>query len=146
VKLLSNLLIFLGISALFSVLIYFFDIWLLFAGPLSYLGSYYSPLDAFFLEGLLLLFLGDLFLLGRGGIDIWTMRAAILSALTGTFYDEDTLSASKVFRKNRWKPEGFTRFALILILTGISILILTGISILILTGISIILASLTVYF
>jgi len=100
-----------------TIAFYFVNLWLL-----SF-QRYLSPTDAFFIEGLFFLVLGFLLLLGRGGINLWSLRAAILSALAGAVYGKDTVGPNEIFRRDRWKPEGFTRLALILILTGVFMLL-----------------------
>jgi hypothetical protein len=72
----------------------------------------------FFIEGMIFLIFGLLLLLGSGGINLWSQKAAILSALAGAMYDEDTVGPSEIFRRDKWKPKGFIRTALILIFAG----------------------------
>lgn len=106
------------ISIIITVAFYFLNVWLF--SPSEYM----SPTDAFFFEGILFLLIGFLLLLGRGGINFWSQKAAILSALAGFLYDEDTVGPDEILRKDRWKPEGFTRLALILMLTGLFMILI----------------------
>lgn len=107
-----------GISALITVVIYFLNVWLL-SGK-----EYFSPTDALFLEGVVFLALGLFLLLGRGGISLWSKRAAILSALAEGLYGEDTVGPSEIFRRDKWKPEGFIRLGLVLTLTGVLMIVI----------------------
>ena len=111
-KALLNLAVFSCISMIITVVFYFVNVQL-FTTPML------SPVDAMFIEGMLFLIIGFLFLLGRGGINVWSQRAAILSALTEAISGKDMLGPDETLEKDRWKPKGFTRLALILILTGV---------------------------
>ena len=111
-KALLNLAVFSCISMIITVVFYFVNVQL-FTTPML------SPVDAMFIEGILFLIIGFLFLLGRGGINVWSQRAAILSALTEAISGKDMLGPDETLEKDRWKPKGFTRLALILILTGV---------------------------
>lgn len=111
-KALLNLAVFSCISMIITVVFYFVNVQL-FTTPML------SPVDAMFIEGILFLIIGFLFLLGRGGINVWSQRAAILSALTEAISGKDMLGPDETLEKDRWKPKGFTRLALVLILTGV---------------------------
>lgn len=111
-KALLNLAVFSCISMIITVVFYFVNVQL-FTTPML------SPVDAMFIEGMLFLIIGFLFLLGRGGINVWSQRAAILSALTEALSGKDMLGPDETLEKDRWKPKGFTRLALVLILTGV---------------------------
>jgi len=111
-NMLFNILMLLSISVVITVVIYFVNIWL-------FSFRYSSPTDAFFFEGIIFLLCGVLFLLGRGGINLWSLKAAILSALAGALYGRDTMGPAETFRRDVWKPQGFIRIALILILAGV---------------------------
>ncbi len=115
---LLNLVAFLGIAALITASIYLVDLWLLSGNTL------FSPIDAMFFEGILFLLIGLMLLLGRGGITPTSRRAALLSALAEAMFNADTPSPSEIFRRDEWKPQGFTRLALILIFAGV-LMILT---------------------
>lgn len=101
------------ISLTVTVVFYFVNVWF-FSSK-----EYFSPTDAFFVEGMLFVICGLLLLLGRGGINLWSLKAAVLSALAEAVYNEDTVGPSEIMRKDRWKSRGFTRVALVLILTGV---------------------------
>ena len=116
-NILLNVVILSSISLLITIATYLVNIWLF----SSY--EYFSPTDAFFIEGLIFLVFGILLLLGRGGINLWSQRAAILSALAGAVYDEDTVGPAEIYRRDKWKPKGFIRIALILIFAGVSMIL-----------------------
>ncbi len=105
------------ISIIVTVIFYFVNVWLLSSK------EYFSPTDAFFVEGMMFVIFGLLLLLGRGGINLWSLKAAVLSALAEAVYNEDTVGPSEIMRKDRWKSRGFTRLALVLILTGVFMII-----------------------
>jgi len=78
--------------------------------------------DTLFLEGIILIAFGLLLILGRGGINIWSLRVALLSALADFFYGRKgrgSLGPSETLRRDSWKPSGFVLPGLILILAGI---------------------------
>lgn len=114
---LLGLAMFPGISITVTIVFYFVNVWLFSSG------EYFSPTDAFFVEGMLFVIFGLLLLLGRGGINLWSLKAAVLSALAEAVYNEDTVGPSEIMRKDRWKSRGFTRLALVLILTGVFMII-----------------------
>jgi len=116
-RVLLNLLMFSFVSLIITIVIYFVN-FLLFSSA-----RYISPTDAFFIEGLLFLLVGCLLLLGRGGINLWSQKAAILSALAEAMYKKDTVGPHEMYKRDKWKPEGFTRLALILIITGVIMLL-----------------------
>jgi hypothetical protein len=107
-----------SISLLITMATYFVNTWLFSSS------EYFSPTEAFFIEGMIFLIVGFLLLLGRGGINLWSQKAAILSALAGAVYDEDTVGPAEIFRKDRWKSKGFVRIALILILAGVFMILI----------------------
>lgn len=117
-KILLNMAMFTGISLLIVIGTYFVNVWLFSSS------KYISPTDVFFFEGIIFLICGLLLLLGRGGINLWTQRVAILSALAGAVYDIDTVGPAETFRRDHWKPQGFIRIALILILTGVFMILI----------------------
>ena len=86
-------------------------------------GIYIRAYDWFFFEGILCLVLSALFALGRGGIDACTARSARTRALADAVYGEDQ-GTSGTFRKDKWKPEGFPKAALVLLIAGIVLLII----------------------
>lgn len=117
-NILLNTVMFSSISILITIATYFVNIWLFSSS------EYFSPTDAFFIEGIMFLLFGFLLLLGRGGINAWSLSSAILSALAGALYDEDTVGPDEILRKDRWKPKGFIRIALILILAGVFMILI----------------------
>jgi len=117
-KVLLNLLLLSCVSIMITIAFYFVNIWLFTSV------KYFSPTDAFFVEGVLFIIVGFFFLLGRGGINIWSVRAAILSALAGAVFDEDTVGPDEILRRDRWKPQGFIRLALTLILAGVFMILI----------------------
>jgi hypothetical protein len=112
-----NLVVLSSISLIITIATYFANIWILSSS------KYLSPTDAFFLEGMIFLLSGLLLLLGRGGINLWSQKAAIYSALAEALYHGDVVGPDGILRKDRWQPEGFTRLALILIITGIFMIV-----------------------
>jgi hypothetical protein len=100
------------ISALVVIAVYLLDIWLLSSN------INLSPTDALFIEGIFFLIIGFLLLLGRGGISLTSRKAAILAASAGAISGRDTMGPDETLRRDAWKPKGFTRMALILILSG----------------------------
>jgi len=117
-KVLLSLLMLSCVSIMITIAFYFVNIWLFTSV------KYFSPTDAFFIEGVLFLIVGFYLLLGRGGINIWSVRAAILSALAGAVFDEDVVGPDEMLKRDRWKPEGFIRLALILILAGVFMILI----------------------
>jgi hypothetical protein len=77
--------------------------------------KYLSPTDTMFFEGIAFLIIGLLLLLGRGGINLSSRRAAILSALAGAVSGKNAVDPSEIFRRDNWKPQGFIRLGIILI-------------------------------
>ena len=108
----TGLLFLVGIAVIIIAIAYFVNIWL-FSNV-----KYITPLEAFFVEGVFLLIFGILLLLGRGGINVWTLKAAILAAAAEAVYGQDTVGPNEAMRRDRWKPQGYTRFALLLLITG----------------------------
>ena len=110
---LLNVAMLLGISALVALATYSVNLW--------FLSSYkeLSPTDAMFFEGMFSILIGFLLLIGRGGINISSQKAAVLAALAGAVFKQGSMGPSEIMRRDRWKPEGFTRAALILILAGV---------------------------
>jgi hypothetical protein len=83
-----------------------------------------SPTDALFIEGVILLTIGLLFLIGRGGINRASLSAAIIAAEANAIYGTDTAGPNEILQRDAWKARGFTRTALVLILSGV-LMILT---------------------
>lgn len=84
--------------------------------------AYFSAKDMLFFEGLILALLGGMLLLGSGGIDFWTVKAAILQSATDAITGESS-EPSKVFKRDAWKPTGFIRLGLVLIFSGIMMIL-----------------------
>lgn len=110
-----------GISSVFACIIYIFNLWFFSSKPLI------SPTDASFLEGLVFIMIGVLFCLGSGGISRNTQSAARLAAAASAL-GGDVIGPSEIFRRDAWKPKGFVRLGLILILTGIILIIIYFVS------------------
>jgi hypothetical protein len=82
------------------------------------------PFDAFFLEGVMFVIFGLLLFLGKGGIDLFTLKGAMLSAWAEALFGADTPGPNEMFQRDAWKPDGFIRLSLILILTGVFMLLI----------------------
>jgi hypothetical protein len=78
--------------------------------------------DWFLFEGLFCIVLSVLFALGRGGIDAYTLRSAATAAVADAVYGTD-YGVSETFRKDKWKPEGFPKAALVLMVAGLVMLV-----------------------
>jgi len=115
-KILTNLIIFLGIPTMITIAMYLINFKL-------FSNRSFSPTEPLFIEGILFLLLGALLFLGRGGINLWTAKAAILAAATKAISKKDTIGPNEIMKKDRWKAEGFPRLALILIISGALMLI-----------------------
>lgn len=89
-----------------------------------------SPTDAFFIEGIFCIIAGLLFLLGAGGINFWSLKAAILGATTEAVYGGGSVSPSELFRRDSWRARGFPRIGFLLLLTGFFMLIIYFVSLL----------------
>jgi hypothetical protein len=112
-KSLPNLVPLVIVSFIIAFATYAVDLWLF--------GSIYrslSPKDASFVEGILFIPCGLLLLLGSGGITPGTERAARLAAAADAISGE-AVGPSEVFRGDAWKPEGFVRTGLVLMITGL---------------------------
>ena len=80
--------------------------------------TYLRVYDWFFFEGIFCVIFGVLFLLGRGGIDAYSLRSASTRAASDAVYGTD-YSVPDAFRRDKWKPEGFRRAALVLLISGL---------------------------
>jgi hypothetical protein len=107
-----------GISVLVVTAVYLVNVWLLSSNNLL------SPTDALFIEGIFFLIIGLLLLLGRGGISRTSRGAAMLAASAEAVSGRDTICPNEIFRRDAWKAEGFTRIALIFILSGVFMILL----------------------
>lgn len=78
--------------------------------------------DWFLFEGIFCIVVSVLFALGRGGLDAYTLRSAATVAAADAIYGEEH-KVSEVFQKDRWKPQGFPKAALILLIAGVVMLV-----------------------
>ncbi|MEM2105388.1 MAG: DUF308 domain-containing protein [Candidatus Bathyarchaeia archaeon] len=113
---LRNILPLIGISLIVACATYIINLWIFSSN------SRFSPTEASFVEGILYIIIGVLFLLGSGGISLTSQRAAALASAASAL-GKDVIGPSEIFRRDAWKPKGFTRLGLILIMAGIILLI-----------------------
>lgn len=106
------------ISLLATVILYFLDIQFFSPQPCV------TPTDAAFIEGILLVLSGLLIFLGSAGISPASRQAAMLASAAEAISDKDVIGPSEVFRRDAWKPKGYTRLGLVLVLTGLFLLII----------------------
>jgi len=85
---------------------------------------YMKPSDAAFIEGILLILSGLLIFIGSGGIGPTSRKAAMLASATKAISDKEVIGPSEIFRRDSWKPKGYTRLGLVLILTGVFLIIM----------------------
>ena len=121
-KTLQNIILLITASLVLAYATYYVDLWLFSSYPRL------SPRDAAFLEGIAFIFLGALFFLGSGGISRGSQKAALLAAAAEAITGTETVGPSEIFRRDAWKPKGFIRLGLILIITGIILLIIYFVS------------------
>ncbi|MEM3622858.1 MAG: hypothetical protein QXZ02_03710 [Candidatus Bathyarchaeia archaeon] len=114
---LRNILPLIGISVIVACATFVVNIWLFSPHPR------FSPAEASFIESLLYIIVGALLLLGSGGITRTSQRAAMLASAAKAL-GKEVIGPSEIFRRDAWKPKGFTRLGLILIMAGIILLIL----------------------
>ena len=79
----------------------------------------WTPLDLSLVEGLIFFCSGILFLLGRGGINLYSVSTALRSHIAKFLYEEDTPEPSEVFQTDVWKPIPFVRAGLAFIISGV---------------------------
>ncbi len=113
---LINTVILVAFSLVIALIAYQIDIWVFTRN--EYLRTRLSPNEALLMEGVISALSGILLLLGRGGITWGSLRAAISSATAEALYDRDTVGPSEIYKQDRWKPHGFIRAGLIIILSG----------------------------
>ncbi len=113
---LINIVILVAFSLVIALIAYQIDIWVFTRN--EYLRTRLSPNEALLMEGVISTLSGILLLLGRGGITWGSLRAAISSATAEALYDRDTVGPSEIYKQDRWKPHGFIRAGLIIILSG----------------------------
>lgn len=53
-----------------------------------------------------------------------SQKEAVLASAAEAIYDKDVVKPSEIFRKETWKPKGYVRLGLILMITGIFLLII----------------------
>lgn len=92
--------------------------------------QYVSPTDVFFVEGIMFIIFGILFLLGSGGINRASLRGAILGATAEAVYGKGGVGPSELFRRDSWRARGFPRIGFLLLLTGFFMLIIYFVSLL----------------
>ena len=110
---LLNVAVYSGVSLLVLVAVYLVDLWFL----SSYLQL--SALETLSMEGVMLIILGLLFLVGTGGINLGSLSAAMISAKAKAIFRGDIAGPDEVLRRDTWKAKGFTRTALILLFSGV---------------------------
>jgi len=118
---LRNVTLLISASLLFAFATYIFDLWFFSSYPRI------SPEDASFLEGIIFIILGALLFLGSGGINRGSQRAAMLAAAASAI-SKEIIGPSEIFRRDAWKPKGFIRLGLTLIITGIILLVIYFVS------------------
>lgn len=90
--------------------------------------SYLTINDLVFMEALIFILAGALLFLGSGGLSPTTFRASLLAAAADAIYDED-YSISEMVERDSWKPKGYPRLALVLLISGTALLALYFVSI-----------------
>jgi hypothetical protein len=115
-KSLRNLTLLVIVSLTVACATYVVDFWLF-----SSICPGGSAKDASFLEGIISIPSGFLLLLGSGGISQRTERAAHIAATTDSVSGE-AVGPSEVFRRDAWKPEGFVRAGLVMMIAGLFLL------------------------
>jgi len=90
-------------------------------GDLLFLSSYLqlSALETLSMEGVMFIILGLLFLVGKGGINLGSLSAAMISAKAKAIFGGDIAGPNEVLRRDTWKAKGFTRTALVLLFSGL---------------------------
>ncbi len=102
----------LAIASLIAVAAYVLDVMLFSSSTII------SPSEALFVEGVAILLIGIMFLLGRGGINYSSKEAAILSAATEAMSGAETVGPAEQMRRDTWKSKGFSRAGIILVVAG----------------------------
>ena len=101
-----------------AVVFYFFDIQFFASQP------YIKPADAAFLEGIFFVLSGLLIFISSGGISGNSLKAALLASAAKAISDKEVIGPSEIYRRDTWKPKGYTRLGLVLNLTGLFLLII----------------------
>lgn len=125
---LRNLVFLVILSSAVACITYAADVWFFSFQKFVPLSLSTSPSDASFLEGIVFLLCGVLALIGSGGISATTRKAAVLAAAASAM-GKDVISPSEVYKRDAWKPKGFTRLGLTLIMAGVILLIVYFVSI-----------------
>jgi hypothetical protein len=99
--------------------VYIMDSWFLFSTK-----RLLSPNEILFTEGFVSVMMGVLFLIGSGGLTGASQKAAILAA-TAKAFDDDAIGPDEVYRRDSWKPRGFTRLALVFLMTGAALILVS---------------------
>jgi len=99
--------------------VYMMDSWFLFPAKINL-----SPNDILFAEGFVSVLMGVLFLIGSGGVNTSSLQAAMLAAKAKAF-DDDAIGPDEVYRRDSWKPEGFTGLALVFLMTGVALILVS---------------------
>jgi hypothetical protein len=119
-----NLVVLLGLAGLIVAGTYVFNLWVQTRYPMTWWGLLpLTVLDMVFFEGVGFILLGLLLLVGSGGINRWTVETVFKSSIADWVYgregDEDRVKPSELFRADTWKPRGFPRVGLTLLLAGV---------------------------
>ncbi len=85
--------------------------------------AYIRAYDWFFFEGIFCVIFGVLFFLGRGGINRYSLGSAATRAASDAVYGT-AYGVSDAFRKDKWKPQGFRRAALVLLISGLVLFVI----------------------
>ncbi len=85
-------------------------------------GAKFTATEALFVEGIVLLLIGLLLLIGRGGLNLSTVKAAILSASAEAVFGTEGVGPAEEMRIDSWKSKGFISAGLVLIMTGLFML------------------------
>jgi hypothetical protein len=128
---LRNVALIIGASVIVALATYGVSLWLLTLythalasryGPSPFYSSVYQPPEISALDGILLILAGAAFLLGSGGISRNTSRAALWASVANAF-GKETVGPSEMMRIDAWKPKGYVRLGLTLIIAGIFLII-----------------------
>jgi hypothetical protein len=111
-----------AISLAVAIIIYLLNIRFLSSNPNT------TPGTATFFEGVFATLLGLLLLFGSGGISRNTRRAAMIASAAKGMSSGDTIGPSEIFERDAWRPKGFTRVGLILVMAGIFLLVIYFVS------------------
>jgi len=82
----------------------------------------FTSTEALFVEGIAFLLMGLLLMIGRGGMNLSTVSAAILSASAEAVCGTEGVGPAEEMRIDSWKSKGFITAGLVLIMTGLFML------------------------